>query len=684
MSGSAEEFAEIINLAPLAFWSADAGLRRIHFISRAAHALTGFDAGEFEGNPDLWFSRLLDADRQAALLIHEQVVRDRSPGRYQARFRHRDGSVRWLDNYVFPALDDAGKVVRQHGCVVDVTQAKQQEEALRKTALVFEHLYEGILITDAQGLIEHVNPAFTRITGYTAAEILGATPGILSSGLHDKAFYELMWSALLREGHWSGEIWNRRKSGEVYPQWLQIATIRDDAGAVQNYVAVFSDLSRRKALEAQVLHQAMHDVLTDLPNRRSLEERLLQAIAQARRHGNQLAVLFLDLDGFKEVNDTLGHEVGDVLLQLAARRLRSCLREEDTLARWGGDEFVVLLPRVDGLESVLTVAERLLAVLNVPFELDHMQLQLNGSIGIAQFPGCGQDVSTLLRHADAAMYAAKKEGGGKYRLFGRSVAPLMLERSLLKRGLQRALDGSEFVLHYQPKVDFHSGRIVGAEALLRWQDPERGLRGPVEFIALAEEMGLILPIGEWVLGEACRQAQRWHRAGHELHVAVNLSARQFQDPDLVAKLAQILAESRIAPCQLQLEVTESVAMERPEVGYAMMQECVAMGVGIAIDDFGTGYSSLAYLKRLPAREIKIDRAFVRDVVSDPDDRAIVGAVVALGRALGRRVTAEGVETREQFACLKEMGCDLVQGYWTGRPMPADAFEALLGTDRLFV
>jgi diguanylate cyclase (GGDEF)-like protein/PAS domain S-box-containing protein len=545
------------------------------------------------------------------------------------------------------------------------------ESKLRLAARVISRSGEGIIISDAKGLIVEVNKAFETITGYSRADALGRNPNFLSSGRQDKEFYRRMWQTLHAEGFWQGEIWNRRKNNEIFPEWLSLSAIRDDGGEITHYVATFSDVTEAKANEARIQHMAHHDFLTGLPNRFLLTDRFKQVAAAAERNDTRYALLFIDLDRFKNVNDTLGHSIGDQLLRDVASRLGSIVRGTDTLSRQGGDEFLVLLGEVETPEAAAIVARKLMQVLGEPFLLDGHPITVTPSIGIAVSPEDGTDLDSLLKHADLAMYDAKQQGRNNYQFFRREMNARSLELLLMESDLRQALRKSEFELHYQPQISVSSGRPQGLEALLRWRHPERGLVSPADFIPMAEETGLILPIGQWVLNTACQQLANWRTNGWpELRVAVNLSAAQFRQQDLLTQVEAALAAANLPADALELEVTESILMIDAEGTAKMLNALNAMGVTLAIDDFGTGYSSLAYLKRFSVSTLKVDRSFVNGIGIDGEDAAICSAIIGLARSLRLDVVAEGVETQAQYDWLAKAGCHIIQGYFTGRPAPA--------------
>ncbi len=555
---------------------------------------------------------------------------------------------------------------------------REREERLRIWNRVIAESREAIIVTDSDERILAVNPAFTTVTGYSAEEALGQTPRLLQSGQHDRDFYLNMWHSLTTTGHWQGEVWDRAKNGRIYPKWLAITAVRDEQGLVANFIAIFSDVSEHKATLAQIQFLAHHDALTLLPNRALLQDRLTQAIAGVQRDGGKLAVLFMDLDRFKNVNDSLGHDIGDGLLKIVAGRLKNSIREMDTVSRFGGDEFVIVLNRVRGPDDASTVAENILRAVAAPIGVDGYELQVTPSIGISIGLDDGDDPALLIKNADAAMYHAKEKGRNNFQFFSSDMNARAERRLMLESDLRQAVDRDEFRLVYQPKIEIASGRFVGAEALVRWVRPEGDVVSPLEFIPLAEETGLIVPIGNWVLGEACRQQAEWLKTQLGLvPLAVNISAVQFHHASFMQDVRCIVNEYRMVPGAVELELTESMVMRDPELVAGVLVDLKREGFMLAIDDFGTGYSSLSYLKRFPLDKLKIDASFVRDISRDMTDRAIARSVVALGASLGLQVVAEGVEGDEELRLLHEMGCSQAQGYYFAKPLSAEELVAWL-------
>lgn len=557
--------------------------------------------------------------------------------------------------------------------VDDVTVVKRSEETLRQSAVLFESVRDGVAITSADGTIVSVNRAFTEITGYLAEEAVGKTPRILKSGRQDDAFYARMWKQLCQEGYWQGEVWNRRKSGELYPQWLTISSICEDDGSIRQFVGVFSDISQVKAVEARLEFLSYHDELTGLPNRTMLNLRYQHAVERAERRGRRLALLIIDLDNFKHINDSLGHGVGDLLLVEVAERFRRRLRGEDVLARLGGDEFAVLMEELDMADGAGVLARSLLAELEAPFSVAGEALAIGASIGIAVMPDDGNDPTMLMRNADAAVYLAKAHGRNTFRFYTQALTDAARERLATENRLRSAIDEGRLVLHYQPLIDSGSGEVIGAEALVRLAE-SGALVAPGVFIAIAEESGLIAPMGAWVLGEACRQMKKWQGSRVPVRrVSVNISARQFLLQDVVSLVAATLEETGLSADCLELEITESVLIDGGNRVVSALEQLSQMGVRISIDDFGTGYSSFDYIKRLPIDTLKIDRSFVCGLDASDPDRRIAAAVIAMGRALGFDVLGEGVETSYQREFLTAHGCRSLQGFLFSRPVPAADF-----------
>ncbi|MDO8608052.1 MAG: EAL domain-containing protein [Phaeospirillum sp.] len=588
------------------------------------------------------------------------------------RYIVRDGRTVWARLTVTAVRDSSNGETRYTVAVVEnVTERKRLEDHMRLAATVFENTGEGLFITDDKHRIIHINPAFTDLTGFQLEDVLGKTPRMLSSGRHTPDFYDHMTDILNKTGKWQGEIWNRRKTGEMFAEWLNIAAVRNEQDQITNYVAVFSDITSRKQDEERLSYQANHDPLTRLPNRTLFQERLSRALTRANRAQSNVALLFIDLDHFKQVNDTLGHLAGDFLLQQVAERLTACVRQGDTVARLSGDEFTVILEDIVEAHDGAVVAHKILTAMSTPFDLQGREACISSSIGVALYPGDAGDPQSLVKLADAAMYRAKHQGRNACRFHSETINAQAFERLALEGALRHALDRQEFVLHYQPIFDGRTGAVVAVETLLRWLHPEIGLVMPNQFLPLAEETGLILPIGQMVLDAACLQAKEWLDQGFsQLRVGVNLSSRQFRAPDLMENVAAALERASLPPGILELDVPENCVTDKTQDASGMLARFKALGVNIAIDDFGSGYSSFAFLRRLPTNALKIDQGFVRNVVAEPEDAEIITAIIAVARGLHMAVIAPGIETEEQMAALAKFDCDMVQGFLFAHPMPA--------------
>ena len=595
----------------------------------------------------------------------------------------RGGPRVWVDLSMALMKDERGAPLYYVLQMQDISERRRVDGELKLAASVFNSSSEGVYIADQNGIIISVNPAFTQITAWQPDEVVGQHVSFFQSDdLQPAEFYAEIKRSLLDVNFWQGELWTRVKDGRAVLTRLSITRILNESGKAQRFVAVFNDITELRQKDERLLYQAYHDALTDLPNRVMLTERMLVEFQRAQRKRLMVALLFLDIDHFKYTNDTLGHDVGDMLLRSVASRLLGTVRESDLVARLGGDEFVVLLPEVAELKNVSLVAQKITESMTASFHLQGHDLRITVSIGISVFPQDSMSPTTLLRHGDTAMYRAKEQGRNNAQFYTPTLDRQIKERFVMETSLRRALERNEFLLYYQPKLDFRTGHIIGAEALLRWKHPEMGMVPPGQFIALAEETGLIAPIGDWVLAVACKDTKRWRDMGYEnLCVAVNLSARQFRQTDLVQRIQLILEETGLDASGLELELTESMIMHNPQETIVALHRLKEMGMSLAVDDFGTGYSSLSYLKRFPIDTLKIDRSFVNDIHTDADDAAITVTIINLAKSLRLSVVAEGVETREQFDFLNNAGCEYMQGYFFSRPVPADEFEQMLISDK---
>lgn len=594
------------------------------------------------------------------------------------RMLRADGQVIWVrDRGRVTAQSADGVASRMTGAVEDITLRKQAEEHLRQAATVFEKSGEGIIVTNEKTEIISINPAFSRITGYQLEDVRGKPTRIFSSGQHDAAFYQNMWETIEREGHWEGEIWNRRRNGNIYPEWLSVSLVRDEQGKTVNYIGIFSDISQRKEAERNIWKLAHHDHLTGLANRFLLNERIQQELRRMNRNPSSLVLMLLDLDRFKQINDTLGHRIGDELLIELAGRLRGLVREDDTVCRLGGDEFVLLLTDCDG-EGAIGVAEKVLGQISTPFHLTGHELMVTGSLGVALYPQDGASLEALMMSADLAMYAAKHAGRNAFRFYSREMEQRSISYQEMEHLIKTALDGDGFELYFQPQIALRDRRLVGVEALVRLRGENHRLIPPDEFIRIAEESGQIVPLGEWVMRTALIQMRRWLDTGMEpFRIAVNVSAVQFNQANFCARLCELVEDSGVPPSLLELELTETVMMKTPEASRRILEQIDACGVRLSVDDFGTGYSSLSYLKQFRLQQLKIDRSFVEDIETDEGNRKIVKSIIALADSLGLETIAEGVESVAQLEELRALGCELVQGYYFAEPLPADRLEAWL-------
>ena len=679
---SAQRLNEAQRIAQVGSWELELASGRLTW-SDEIFRLFEIDRTAFGASYEAFLDAVHPEDREGVDAAYKRSLETHAPYELTHRLRMADGRIKWVNERCETRYDAQGKPLRSTGTVQDITARKQAEEALRLYASVFEHSGEALVITDADNRIVAVNPAFTRQTGYVLDEVRGKDPGILGSGQTPRETYQAMWSALGQSGYWQGELLCRRKDHSLYPKWMSVSVIRGADGHVTNYIASFTDITERKQAEAQISRLAYQDALTGLLNRFSLQSQLEQALAMAQREKRSLAVAFLDLDRFKTINDTMGHAVGDQLLREAARRLRDSVRHSDIIARLGGDEFVVVLTEVDDVMAAARVADKILHALAQPYRVDHHRLHSTASIGLAFYPDDGEDGDTLMKNADTAMYHAKSQGRNNVQFFAQEMNASAVQRLMLERDLRAAVDAGQFALHYQAQVDGRDGRTVGFEALVRWHHPRDGVLLPELFIPLAEETGLILQLGEWVLDEACRQLRAWRDAGIEgVTMAVNLSAHQLRSPQLVSQVAHALARHRLHGSDVEFEVTESVAMHDPDLSIGQLEALRDLGVNLAIDDFGTGYSSLSYLKLLPIHTLKLDKSFVVDIEHSANDVAICTATIALAHSLGLTVTAEGVETEVQRAFLNARRCDFMQGYLFSPPLPGDAVLAFLRETRV--
>jgi diguanylate cyclase (GGDEF)-like protein/PAS domain S-box-containing protein len=641
--------------------------------SEMLDAIFGIDAA-YPRDATGWLTLIHPDDRMAMdAYLRKSVLGAGLPfDRAYRIVRPADGAMRWVHGIGQLECDAAGRATRLFGVIQDITARKLAEDRLRLAASVFVNSHEGILITDAQARIVEANEAFARLTGYAREEVLGKNPSLLQSGHQGPEFYAGMWRALLATDHWSGEVWNRRKDGTLYAELLTISAVRDAADEVHHYVGVFTDITPQKEHQRELERIAHYDALTGVPNRVLLSDRMNQAIAQTRRADAMMAVGYLDLDGFKPINDRHGHAAGDRLLVEMAQRMRECLRGGDTVARVGGDEFILLLLGLEGIDEAEAALRRILDAIARPLLVGEETTTVSASLGVTLYPLDDADADTLLRHADQAMYQAKQSGKNRYHLFDPERDRQAQARGEQAARVEQALRQGEFELHYQPKVNMRLGTVPGVEALIRWRHPERGLLAPGEFLPAVEDSDLIVEIGDWVIATALAQAAAWRALGIDIAVSVNIAPRHLLRQDFVDRLAaHLAAQPGLPPDRLELEVLETAAIEDIRRVSVTMHACQTLGVRFALDDFGTGYSSLTYFKRLPTETLKIDQSFVRDMLADSEDMAIVEGVIGLAEVFRRNVVAEGVETPAHGVLLLNLGCELAQGYGIARPMPAD-------------
>ena len=668
-----QRLARVIEGSNQGYWDWNLATNAFQVSDRWEEML-GYSRGEMDVSFEHWPDHVHPDDLAMSMeSIRVHVSGATTSHDVEMRCRTKAGDWRWIASQGrIVQWDSEGRPLIMSGTHTDITDRKTLELTQREAATVFENSYEGIMVVDAARMLTKVNPAFTRITGYTAQEVVGQSPRILSSGRQDAAFYKDMWDSIVAHDFWRGEIWNRRKDGEMYAALLAISVVRDASGVIQHYIGSFSDISQLKDHEAELDRIAHYDPLTGSPNRRLLADRLGQAIIRSARSGRSLAVCFLDLDGFKSINDVHGHFGGDQLLIGISENLKKVLRADDTLARLGGDEFVLLLADISSSQECTLVLDRVLAAVNLPVRIGDLWVNVSASIGVSLYPDDHVDADTLLRHADQAMYFAKEAGKNRYHLFDpESDRKAQAHRKHLGR-LREALLQNEFVLHYQPKVDLRSGEIVGLEALIRWQHPQNGLLSPATFLPNINGSDLEVPLGEWVINTALAQAAVWHRLGLMVTVSANVNADHLLHPDFHTNLQKALYRHPDASAShFELEVLETAEIADMAQAADIIQRCRLLGVLFALDDFGTGYSSLTYLRKLPVNTLKIDQSFVRDMLNDPDDLGIVEGVIRLAGAFNKQVIAEGVETLAHGAALLRLGCYLAQGYGIAKPMPAE-------------
>jgi len=650
--------------------------RKISLINPAVTRIFGYSFDELKG----YTTEKLYASKQDYLQQGKKRFRvkaDTGQQLYEVPYQRKDGSVFTGETFGTKIQDESGNVIGFIGIIRDISERKRFNERLRLSQKIFEDAGKAILVTDADQKIIEMNDAFCEITGYRRQELVGKYPQNLYSSRHDEEFQQNLWDKLKHSGFWQGELWQHKKEGEEYPNWASFSVVKNEHGKANNYVAVFSDISAIKKTEERLEQLAHYDQLTGIPNRMLFQDRLHSAVARAKRHKDSIAVMYVDLDGFKQVNDTLGHVAGDSLLKKIANKLKNCVRDEDTVARLGGDEFAIIINELQGTSYLRRLANRVVEECFSALSFEGRELHVSGSVGIATYPMDGNNETDLLRNADQAMYHAKQKGKNTYQLFDSKMNEQMMSRIHLESDLRYAITHGQLFIQYQPKYDLKKGKVVGVEALTRWQHSERGLVQPLDFIPIAEDSELIILLGKQVLNIACQNARCWYDNGHHnLPVSVNISARQFKRDFFIREVRTALVESGLPANLLEIEITESLLMDDIENTINILQELKTMGVNISIDDFGTGYSSLNYLKKLPVDTLKIDKSFVMDIANDDDDRAIISAIISMATSLNLRVIAEGVENEEQLAFLNSRNCHEIQGYLLAKPLN---FEDLYAT-----
>lgn len=676
---------EAQQIAQIGNWELDLVNGKLHW-SDEIFAIFEIDKKKFEASYDAFLKAIHPEDRDKVNQAYTRSLEIREPYEISHRLLLPDGRTKWVNERCTTFYDTQGKPIRSVGTVQDITKHMKAEETIALYASVFERSGEAIVIADAKNKILATNETFHKLTGFSQQEALGQYLYTLVSAKSAAEENQLIGRNLNENSFWQGEISNLHKNGHNYTAWLSITAVRNTENKIINYIASFTDITEHKAALNRIHHLAHHDMLTDLPNRFTLSEHLKQAINSAQRYKEKIGVMFIDLDRFKIINDTLGHHFGDLLLVEVSHRLKACVRSNDIVARLGGDEFVIALldlKKIDVIsltEVISFVADKILYALRQPYFLDGHEVHSSPSIGIALFPDDGLTVEDIMKNADIAMYHAKSKGRNNYQFFEPSMNQAHLDKLELERDMRVALEREEFVLHYQPKIDAYSLQVSGVEALVRWQHPKKGLISPFTFIPAAEDSGLILPLGEWVIKSACRQLKQWHNQGMtDLQMSINLSQRQFHGQSLSLFITSIIKMENINPVKLEFEITESMAMDDPEKTIEKLEALRRLGVRLALDDFGTGYSSMSYLKQMPINCLKLDRSYVMNIETDPSDAAICAATISLAHDLGLDVVAEGVETEKQYEHLKMLGCNKIQGYFFSKPLPADEIETFIKT-----
>ena len=619
------------------------------------------------------------ANKEKAKILRENFFKhNKVPKEIVEKFIHKNGNTLDLEIFINLRFDNNGNYIGSDNIARDVTELKKSQKALEIYENVIKNTSEGVMITDKNNFIVFVNKAFCNITKYEEKDVIGKNPSILKSGLHNKKFYKDMWKNLESRGHWKGEIWNKQKNDTIFPELLSINTLKDENGEIENYIAIFTDISEIKKSEAKMRNIAMHDSLTGLPNRNMMTNMISHSIKSAKRQNELMAIMFIDLDNFKTINDNYGHKEGDNVLVETAKRLKNILREEDIVYRFGGDEFIVTLEHIKNSEDIAKIARKLNQSLQIPYQTNNYTFYISCSIGISIYPNDALTPDELIKNADVAMYQAKNRGKNRYSFYSQELGKQIQEELSIENLLRRSIKNSEFEIYYQPKIDTKTLKIVGLEALLRWNNSEKGVLSPAKFIPIAEKTGLIIPLGNWVMLESCKQIKKWHNKKlYDGNISVNISGIQLDNKNLVNSIKYALKESNLSPFYLDLEVTESVLMNDVKHWSGTLDQIRDIGIDISIDDFGTGYSSLSYLRELPVDELKIDKSFIDDIPFDKDACAIVKSIISLAKTLGYKTVAEGVEKEEQQKYLLQNGCDIIQGYYYSKPLSSEEIENFL-------
>jgi len=670
-------------IARLGIWDWDMDSNKFS-CNNEMYRIFGFSDRAFPPSIKNFIAHIHPADKISLRGIIKNLRGLNKQYRHEFRIVLPNNETRIIYSHIERQQNNAGKHSLFMGTLQDITELRKKEDQLKIATQVFQSAIEGVVVTNSDSIIHFINPAFTKITGYSPEEVIGKKPKILRSNHHKDSFYKKMWDTLKNKGHWEGEIWNRRKNGEAYPEWLSINAIAGNNCKDTKYIGVFHDITTIKQTEEKLNYRENFDALTGLPNRSLFMDRINQAIAKKQRTKENLAILFLDLDHFKNINESLGHAEGDTLLLNVAKHFAGNLRKGDTLTRFSGDSFIFLIEDLTNVKTAISMAERILESLQIPFNVKENELYITASIGIAIYPDDGEKPEELIKNAELAMNRAKTDGRNRYQLYTSAMYKTAVKRLSIEKNMHKALKNGEFVVFYQPKISSDSLKIVGMEALLRWERPGSGLISPTDFIPVSEENGLIVPIGEWVLHEACKQTKAWLDAGYSLSVAVNLSPKQFHDKNLIHAIRNALEKSKLPPSCLELEITESAVMNDVRIAVSILKELREMGITLSVDDFGTGYSSLNSLKIFPIQKLKIDQSFIRDMDKNPKDASLVDAIVSMAGRLDLKVIAEGVETKEHLRFLQNCGCNEVQGFIFSPPIPAAKFSLFLKEQSVFL